>query len=185
MERRPRLCRRESEGCINERRPVRLDGRLCALPRFNRLRLDEQPRPSGSHSWARRLQLHPALAHHLGQGAHRAEPPVTTSWYAVKKGAKANWQGGHKASTLWEIDNPRKSETGHSAQKPVECMQRAIHNRLGDVYDPFVGSGTTVIAGEQEGRRVYALEIAPAYVDVTVKRWEDFTGRKATKTKGE
>ena len=102
-------------------------------------------------------------------------------WYAVKKGAKANWAGDRKASTLWEIDNPRKSETGHSAQKPVECMQRAIHNHQGDVYDPFVGSGTTVIAGEQEGRSVYALEIEPAYVDVTVKRWEDFTGQKATR----
>ena len=61
----------------------------------------------------------------------------------------------------------------------VECMQRAIHNHKGDVYDPFVGSGTTVIAGEQEGRIVYAIEIEPAYVDVTVTRWEDFTGRKA------
>ena len=101
--------------------------------------------------------------------------------YAVKKGAKANWQGGHKASTLWEIDNPRKSETGHSAQKPVECMQRAIHNHKGDVYDPFAGSGTTVIAGEQEGRIVFAIEIEPAYVDVTVTRWEDFTGQKATR----
>ena len=105
-------------------------------------------------------------------------------WYAVKKGAQAHWQGGHKASTLWEIDNPRKSETGHSAQKPVECMQRAIHNHKGDVYDPFVGSGTTIIAGEQEGRRVYAIEIDPRYIDVAVTRWEDFTGRKANKTKG-
>ena len=64
-----------------------------------------------------------------------------TCWYAVKKGAQATWQGGNKASTLWEIDNPRKSETGHSAQKPVECMKRAIHNHKGDVYDPFVGCG--------------------------------------------
>ena len=102
-----------------------------------------------------------------------------TCWYAVKKGAQAHWAGDRKASTLWEIDNPRKSETGHSAQKPVECMQRAIHNHGCDVYDPFVGSGTTVIAGEQEGWSVYAIEIDPAYVDVTVKRWEDFTGRKA------
>ena len=58
-------------------------------------------------------------------------------------------------------------------------MQRAIHNHKGDVYDPFAGSGTTVIAGEQEGRIVYAIEIEPAYVDVTVTRWEDFTGQKA------
>ena len=105
-----------------------------------------------------------------------------TCWYAVKKGAQAHWKGGHKASTIWEIDNPRKSETGHSAQKPVECMQRAIHNHKGDVYDPFVGSGTTVIAGEQEGRSVYAIEIDTAYVDVTVKRWEDFTGMKAQRS---
>ena len=96
-------------------------------------------------------------------------------------GAQAHWKGDRKASTLWEIDNPRKSETGHSAQKPVECMQRAIHNHQGDVYDPCVGSGTTVIAGEQEGRRVFALEIEPAYVDVSVTRWEDFTGQKATR----
>ena len=100
-------------------------------------------------------------------------------WYAVKKGGKANWKGDRKASTLWEIDNPRKSETGHSAQKPVECMQRAIHNPRGDVYDPFVGSGTTIIAGEREGRSIYAVEIKLAYVDVAVTRWEDFTGKKA------
>ena len=75
-----------------------------------------------------------------------------TCWYAVKKGTQAHWKGGRKASTIWEIKKTQKSETGHSAQKPVECMQRAIHNHQGDVYDPFVGSGTTVIAGEQEGR---------------------------------
>ena len=113
----------------------------------------------------------------IGRGHYhwRHEP----CWYAVKKGAQAGWTGDRKASTLWEIDNPRKSETGHSAQKPVECMQRPIHNHKGDVYDPFVGSGTTIIAGEQEGRIVYAIEIEPAYVDVTVKRWEAFTGRTA------
>ena len=110
----------------------------------------------------------------LGYAAGRARGASTND--------EANWQGGHKASTLWEIDNPSKSETGHSAQKPVECMQRPIHNHTGDVYDPFVGSGTTVISGEQEGRRVYAMEIEPAYVDVTVKRWEDFTGRKAERS---
>ena len=96
-------------------------------------------------------------------------------------GASAQWRGDRKQSTVWNIDKPRKSETGHSVQKPVECMQRAIHNHKGDVYDPFAGSGTTLIAGEQEGRTVFALEIEPAYVDVTVKRWEDFTGRKATR----
>ena len=78
-------------------------------------------------------------------------------WYAVRKGASAQWTGDRKQTTVWNIDKPRKSETGHSVQKPVECMQRAIHNHQGDVYDPFVGSGSTVIAGEQEGRIVYAI----------------------------
>ena len=63
-------------------------------------------------------------------------------------------------------------------------MQRAIHNHKGDVYDPFVWSGTTVIAGEQEGWIVYAIEIEPAYVEVMVKRWENFTGRKAQRYEG-
>ena len=104
-----------------------------------------------------------------------------TCWYAVKKGAQAHWQGGHKASTLWEIDKPRKSETGHSTQKPVECMERPIRNHKGDVYDPFVGSGTTIIAAEREKRRCYAMEISPEYCDLAVARWEAFTGRTATR----
>ena len=113
----------------------------------------------------------------IGRGHYhwRHEP----CWYAVRKGASAQWRGDRKQTSVWHIDNPRKSETGHSAQKPVECMQRPIHNHKGDVYEPFAGSGTTVIAGEIEGRHVYAMEIEPAYVDVTVRRWEDFTGRKA------
>ena len=93
---------------------------------------------------ARRLRLHPALAHHLGQGAHRHQQgalPLAARVVLVcrpKKGAQANWKGGRKASTIWEIKtNLEKSETGHSAQKPVECMQRAIHNHGGNVYDPF------------------------------------------------
>jgi DNA modification methylase len=85
-------------------------------------------------------------------------------------------------STLWEIPKPMKSETGHSTQKPVECMARPIRNNSmpGDgVYEPFSGSGTTIIAAEQTGRRCYAMELSPQYVDVAVKRWENFTGKKA------
>lgn len=85
--------------------------------------------------------------------------------------------------TLWQIDKPRKSETGHSTQKPVECMKRPIENNSSPgqaVYEPFSGSGTTIIAGEMTGRCVYAIELSPAYVDVAVKRWQDFTGKAAT-----
>lgn len=104
-------------------------------------------------------------------------------WYAVRKGRNAHWAGDRKQTTLWNIDKPHKSETGHSTQKPIECMKRPIENnsKPGDaVYEPFSGSGTTIIAAEMTGRRCYAVELSPAYVDVAVRRWEDFAGRVAT-----
>lgn len=104
-------------------------------------------------------------------------------WYVVREGAKAHWNGSRKETTVWDIDKPQKSETGHSTQKPVECMRRPILNnsKSGEaVYDPFLGSGTTVIAAETEGRVCYGMELNPAYIDVIVKRWQDFTGKKAT-----
>lgn len=105
-------------------------------------------------------------------------------WYAVRErsGATAHWSGDRKQSTLWQIDKPRKSETGHSTQKPIECMKRPIENNSSPgqaVYEPFSGSGTTIIAGEITGRHIYAVELNPAYVDVAVKRWQDFTGEQA------
>ena len=105
-------------------------------------------------------------------------------WYSVRKGKTGHWQGDRKQSTVWDIDKPRKSETGHSTQKPVECMARPMRNnsKQGDaVYDPFLGSGTSIIAAEMEGRACYGLEISPAYCDVIVNRWEEFTGNKAVR----
>lgn len=109
-------------------------------------------------------------------------------WYAVKEKAKGAWCGARDQSTLWKIDKPQKSETGHSTQKPVECMRRPIMNNSSPgqaVYEPFSGSGTTIIAGEMTGRHVYAIELSPAYVDVAVTRWEQFTGQKATHANGQ
>jgi DNA modification methylase len=103
-------------------------------------------------------------------------------WYAVRKGGTGHWHGDRKQTTLWQIDKPRKSETGHSTQKPVECMARPIRNNSSPgqaVYEPFSGSGTTIIACEMEGRICHAIELNPAYVDVAVKRWQDFTGETA------
>ncbi len=78
---------------------------------------------------------------------------------------------------------PAKSETGHGTQKPLLAMQRPMENHSaspGDaVYDPFVGSGTTIIAAETIGRRCHAIEIDPVYVDIAVRRWEAHTGRVA------
>jgi DNA modification methylase len=104
-------------------------------------------------------------------------------WYAVRKGKTGHWNGDRKQTTLWEIPKPQRSETGHGTQKPVECMKRPIENnsKPGDtVYDPFCGSGTTIIAAEMTGRKCFALEISPAYVDVAIQRWQTFTGLQAT-----
>jgi DNA modification methylase len=71
----------------------------------------------------------------------------------------------------------------HGTQKPVECMRRPIENNSSPgqaVYEPFSGSGTTIVAAEMTGRACFALEIDPAYVDVAVLRWQAFTGETAT-----
>ncbi len=103
-------------------------------------------------------------------------------WYAVRKGSAGHWSGDRSQTTLWQIAH-NKSETGHGTQKPVECMRRPIENNSSPgqaVYEPFSGSGTTIIAGEMTGRSVHAIEISPAYIDVAVKRWQDFVGKAAT-----
>jgi DNA modification methylase len=118
----------------------------------------------------------------IGRGHYH--PHHEPCWYAVrdKQGATGHWNGDRKQSTLWQIDKPQKSETGHSTQKPVECMKRPIENNSSPgqaVYEPFSGSGTTIIAGEMTGRQVFAIELNPVYVDVAVTRWEAFTGQAA------
>jgi DNA modification methylase len=100
--------------------------------------------------------------------------------YGVRKGAVAKFTKDRTQTTVWEIKKPQKSETGHSTQKPIECMARPIQNHeASEIYDPFLGSGTTLIAAEQLNRKCYGLEISPAYCDVIVKRWENLTGKKA------
>lgn len=103
-------------------------------------------------------------------------------WYAVRKGKTGHWAGDRKQSTVWQIPKQRSSETGHSTQKPLECMARPIRNnsKAGqEVYEPFAGSGTTLIACETEGRTCYAVELNPAYCDVIVDRWQQFTKKAA------
>jgi len=120
---------------------------------------------------------------HFAIGRGDYHPQHEPLFYAVKKNGKSGWNGSRKESTVWDIDKPQKSETGHGTQKPVECMRRPIVNNSSPgqvVYDPFLGSGTTVIAAETEGRLCFGMEIDPGYVDVAVKRWQEFTGKQAT-----
>ena len=93
-------------------------------------------------------------------------------WYAVRKGSKAQWIGDRSQSTVWDIKliDDDKGDKGHGTQKPVECMARPIRNHEGDVADPFLGSGTTVVAAEQEGRICYGMELEPKYVAVVLER---------------
>ncbi len=102
-------------------------------------------------------------------------------WYAVR--GKGHWSGDRKQTTLWSIPSrDQDAATVHGTQKPVECMRRPILNnssRGQAVYEPFSGSGTTLIAAETTGRSCLAMELSPAYVDVAVLRWQAFAGGEA------
>jgi DNA modification methylase len=104
-------------------------------------------------------------------------------WYAVRK--KGNWTGDRKQTTLWTIPTGGQDvETKHSTQKPVECMRRPILNNssvVDAVYEPFLGSGTTLIAAESTGRICFGIEIDPIFVDVAIRRWQAFSGQRATR----
>ena len=105
-------------------------------------------------------------------------------WYAVRKGTRSHWQGARDQSTLWSIApaGAEDADTPHGTQKPVEVMRRPIINNsaTGDlVYEPFCGSGTTLVAAETVGRVCLAMELDPAYCDVIVRRWQQFTGKAA------
>lgn len=89
-------------------------------------------------------------------------------------------------TTVWEMPHDRAVGGGHSTQKPVEAMARPIRNHGGPrdvVFDPFLGTGTTLVACEQLGRRCVGLELEPRYADVIVRRWENLTGEKARKAR--
>ena len=102
-------------------------------------------------------------------------------WYAVRDGRKGHRTDDRTQTTLWSIPARDDAGHGHGTQKPVECMERAIRNHQAEeVYEPFSGSGTTLIAAEKLGRRCFGMEISPQYCDVIVRRWQEFTGQQAT-----
>jgi DNA modification methylase len=118
---------------------------------------------------------------------HRHEPilyghaPAEGRW---GRGA-AGWYGGHAEASVLEVPRPKASPE-HPTAKPVELVRRMIANSSAPkdvVLDPFLGSGSTLIAADQLGRRCFGVEIDPRYTDVAVRRWERFTGRKATRAR--
>jgi DNA modification methylase len=103
-------------------------------------------------------------------------------WYAVRRGAKAHWIGDRSQSTVWAVDvTDDGDESKHGTQKPLECMGRPMrHHDAPLVFDPFLGTGTTLIAAHLQGRTCLGLEIDPGYADVIVGRWQAHSGLEAT-----
>lgn len=109
---------------------------------------------------------------------HKHEP----IYYAVPSKGKVAWYGDNTQTTLWEVASESGAVYKHPTQKPVELAIRAIRNSSQEgeaVYEPFAGSGSTIIACEMAARRCLAIELEPTYVDVCVVRWQEFTGRVA------
>jgi len=110
-------------------------------------------------------------------------------WYAIRKGENHNWKGDRKQTTIWDGAPPnhimggsKEEKTSHPTQKPAILYEKAYlnHTNLGDyVYEPFGGSGTSIVVCEKIGRQSLTMELDPKYCDVIIKRWQDFTGQQA------
>jgi len=117
----------------------------------------------------------------LGRGDyHSQSEPILYGW---KEGAAHHATEDRSQSNVWNYPRPQSAD-GHPTIKPTELIARAVNNssKPGDlVYEPFSGSGTTIIACEQLGRKCRAIEISPAYVAVAIQRWVDATGKEPRK----
>jgi site-specific DNA-methyltransferase (adenine-specific) len=161
-----------------------LDGDLyCVLGASEWPTLDWALRQHGFHWSATVIWVKDVFV--LGRSKyHRRYEPI---WYGWHSAGKSSFGGARDLDDVWEIPRPKRSEE-HPTMKPVELVVRAIGNssREGDrVLDPFGGSGSTLIAAEQTGRKACLLEIDPLYCDVIVRRWEEFSGRTAERTGAE
>jgi len=121
------------------------------------------------------IWVKPMMVISRGHYSWRHEP----CFYAVRNGAQAAWIGGPEENTVWEIQRDKPGPGAHATQKPLEAMGHPIRNHEGDVYDPFVGSGTTLIAAGRLGRRAFCMDIEPRWCSATIVRWEAETGETA------
>jgi len=122
---------------------------------------------------------HPVLTRKDYMGAHE------WAFYGWREGAGHEFFGPNNVPDLWAVKKVTPQAMVHLTEKPVELARRAIEysSKPGQrVLDLFGGSGSTLIAAEQTGRKAYLMELDQAYCDVIVSRWESFTGRKATRT---
>ena len=117
----------------------------------------------------------------LGRADYQRQfEPILYGW---KEGNDHFWCGARDQGDVWFINKPNKNDL-HPTMKPVELVERAIRNSSKSqdiVLDAFGGSGTTIIACEKTGRHGRLLELDPKYVDVIIKRWQDYSGSEATR----
>ncbi|MEO8539164.1 MAG: DNA modification methylase [bacterium] len=102
--------------------------------------------------------------------------------YGWREGGMPRLKPPANQTSVWHVDQVGETKEDHPTQKPVELFKRPMlwHLKPGEIaYEPFSGSGTSLIAAETTGRRCFAMEREPAYVDVAVARWEQFTGQQA------
>jgi DNA modification methylase len=102
--------------------------------------------------------------------------------YGWREGGDHYWCGARDQGDVWYVNKPHANDL-HPTMKPVELVERAVRNssrRRDIVLDPFGGAGSTMIACEKTGRQARLIEIEPQYVDVSVQRWQNFTGKNAT-----
>jgi DNA modification methylase len=121
-------------------------------------------------------KLHPVLTRKDYMGCFEL------AFYGWREGAGHKFYGPNNALDLWDVKKVNPQSMIHLTEKPVELASRAIQysSRPGDnVLDLFGGSGSTLIAAQQTGRRAYLMELDPLYCDIIVERWERFTGKKA------
>jgi DNA modification methylase len=115
----------------------------------------------------------------LGRSDYQRQyEPILYGW---KQGADHYWCGDRDQGDVWFLDKPAKNDL-HPTMKPVALVERAILNSSKSrdiVFDPFGGSGTTLIAAERTGRRARLIELDPKYADVAVQRWQEQTGQSA------
>lgn len=115
----------------------------------------------------------------LGRSDYQRQyEPILYGW---RDGADHFWCGDRDQGDVWQIKKPQKNDL-HPTMKPVELVERAVKNSSKSrdlVLDPFGGSGSTLIACEKTGRRARLIELDPKYVDVIVRRWQDWTGKTA------
>ena len=128
--------------------------------------------PTGNALWVKDRLV-------MGRGHyHYQYEPILYGWKEKNTG---KWMGDRSQSNVWNMKRPSVNDL-HPTMKPVELVVKAITNSSGSddiVLDLFLGSGSTLIAAEKTGRVCFGCELDPRYVDVILKRWEDYTGKAA------